>query len=1333
MRYNPLQKAVEYNKNHRRRRRWQQVVSVMASIVVFCTTYALILPAITMEDLTCTVTEHIHGPECYSEVTEFVCMAEEGEGHQHDDRCFTEVDRLVCMADKAEAHHHDGECYGEDGALICALQETDGHKHEGSCYVKERVLTCELPEAPAHYHSDEECYAVGQVLTCGISEHTHDKEKCYAHDAEPEPDEDIVEGEPVANEYFCGYAEHIEHSEDCYDAEGALVCELELHAHDESCAVEPEIEVEVEEEPAENFMVLLPQGEKIPEGYEADPYTYTDNATFGVTVYHDGTAFPEGAEVYLKADQLLAESEDEAIAEAYAQAEQTLLDEAVEYDGMLAFDIRFEDADGEEVEPAAPVYVVINAKGLIPADADAETVAVQHHSEIEKKLLSIIPVGTEIEMDIVADMSEETGTIAAVVEADNEGLMDLATMFEVEGFSTFTVTWVEDSRNRVTVHYVNESGHEINGKTTENVVLDLNEPLDLTAAGPYSQANGTYVYKEARLDAATGEIITSIRLNERSEWIYTDASGNEKEWAVGTVRNIYIVFQLTSAEYIETIDTTNINISLFNYDTGMDNNRTEYKVNRIGGTSTGTPRPFQFLFKDTNGINGYDEDEQTGIVRSKLVDGYPVLAKGDSAGTSLRYLFDKNHEENKQITNGNAYTNLTGLFKYDASTGGYTYDSDVNFARLNDSHTHIDVYKNKGAAVASSWYAGAYFAPFNNITDKGTRSGANYRSIDYHFAMTIDFEFIMPEGGKINDEDMIFEFSGDDDVWVFVDDVLVLDLGGIHEAVDGSINFATGAISGGSGGNLWTILANNQVGNGQKFTDYSKHTFKFFYLERGAGGSNCKISFNIPSIPSNSVNVGKKLSNTTATTNQEYSFRVLRSFTEQNPVGELLESTVDGDKTIGANVAYDIYNLSDWRKIGEGTTDENGIIKVRPGQVAVFPDAFKSDDTPEQYYVQELIPVSYDSLYQDVEINNMSDSIYEAGEITIGGQQYKGYIAGVNEGKELTTDEDNTVVFINSLSQEEEDKSYLAVEKIVRHATAEFLNKEYEVHVTLDGTPVARGTTYSVYAYDGNGALNLVNERQTVTSNNGTITLRNGYQARFEAMAGTDYLVWETDYEDNLETYQVTTKVSGTGTTESANAVHGVVPTTGEVVTVTVYNSPVTGYLKIGKQVVNTYDPSAVVGNFTFHVELPNDIKTEELAITYSPTKVDDSSILTIDSKKYLVITLEHNQVALISGLPLQQYTVSEQNTDGYSVSWTGDSAEAANQVHSAMVTTKLIESDPDYAVSVTCINTTGYELPSTGGIGTMIYTISGSVVMGAAALVGGISLKRRRERGQDE
>ncbi|MBQ2327518.1 MAG: hypothetical protein II376_08250, partial [Clostridia bacterium] len=95
MRYNPLQKAVEYNKNHRRNRRWHQVVSVMASIVVFCTTYALILPAITMEDLTCTVTEHSHGPECYSEVTEFVCMAEEGEGHQHDGRCFKEVDRLA--------------------------------------------------------------------------------------------------------------------------------------------------------------------------------------------------------------------------------------------------------------------------------------------------------------------------------------------------------------------------------------------------------------------------------------------------------------------------------------------------------------------------------------------------------------------------------------------------------------------------------------------------------------------------------------------------------------------------------------------------------------------------------------------------------------------------------------------------------------------------------------------------------------------------------------------------------------------------------------------------------------------------------------------------------------------------------------------------------------------------------------------------------------------------------------------------------------------------------------------------------------------------------------
>ena len=60
--------------------------------------------------------------------------------------------------------------------------------------------------------------------------------------------------------------------------------------------------------------------------------------------------------------------------------------------------------------------------------------------------------------------------------------------------------------------------------------------------------------------------------------------------------------------------------------------------------------------------------------------------------------------------------------------------------------------------------------------------------------MTMGINFNVPADGKVNGKDMVFEFKGDDDVWVYIDDVLVLDIGGTHGAQSGTINFATGEI-----------------------------------------------------------------------------------------------------------------------------------------------------------------------------------------------------------------------------------------------------------------------------------------------------------------------------------------------------------------------------------------------------------------------------------------------------------------------------------------------------------------------------------------------------------
>ncbi len=140
-------KAERYRKEHSRHRLWQRVVSGLACAVVFCTTYALILPAITMEQETfCALEEHQHGPGCWEK--RLIC--EIPEEHFHTDACHAEEKTLICSLEESEgpdgAHRHGESCYETEDALICGIEED--HVHTDTCY--EQVLICNMPE---HAHS----------------------------------------------------------------------------------------------------------------------------------------------------------------------------------------------------------------------------------------------------------------------------------------------------------------------------------------------------------------------------------------------------------------------------------------------------------------------------------------------------------------------------------------------------------------------------------------------------------------------------------------------------------------------------------------------------------------------------------------------------------------------------------------------------------------------------------------------------------------------------------------------------------------------------------------------------------------------------------------------------------------------------------------------------------------------------------------------------------------------------------------------------------------------------------------------------------------------------
>ncbi len=195
MKQDALQQTSKYAKAHQRKRRWYKAVSCLAAVVVFCTTYALIMPAITMEqDAKCGIPEHVHDESCYIVVSEphvhdESCYELVG-GHAHTDDCYTlQRGELICGQEEREGHHHTDACYTETTReLTCGLEESDGHQHTDECYAWEQVLTCGQEESEGqlvltcNLEEGEVTTTISDTPVCGLEEHTHTL-ACYSDPA----------------------------------------------------------------------------------------------------------------------------------------------------------------------------------------------------------------------------------------------------------------------------------------------------------------------------------------------------------------------------------------------------------------------------------------------------------------------------------------------------------------------------------------------------------------------------------------------------------------------------------------------------------------------------------------------------------------------------------------------------------------------------------------------------------------------------------------------------------------------------------------------------------------------------------------------------------------------------------------------------------------------------------------------------------------------------------------------------------------------------------------------------------------------------------------------
>lgn len=741
---------------------------------------------------------------------------------------------------------------------------------------------------------------------------------------------------------------------------------------------------------------------------------------------------------------------------------------------------------------------------------------------------------------IMDTVNAEPGTLK-VIETDGEAAV-VETAFVVDGFSKFTITW-RSGDSKITVKYVNEKFEEINlnpEKNDKEITLGTSFKMS-----DYIVTDARYKFQVIQLNNKDGETLLTTK---KSDNIYPNTKNgsvrlyykkNNENYVISNGSTIYLVYESEPLPTFQGEDTSDlIQIQLFDYN--------EYqKVTD------------NFVFGGNGYTGGQGGGVKQGLVKPLLKNGYPVLKEDNK---SLSCLFSKDGD----YVQSGSYRNANYLLQQNPEDYAYYYDSNTNFASVDENGDFV-LYETARYPDETTPPSEPKFLPYNTIINKVTTlenvydgdpdKGERYREYaigngeteNFGFGMTIDFDFIMPKDGKINGNDMVFNFQGDDDVWVFIDDVLVLDLGGVHDNYEGSINFQTGAVY---------VEKVNGTGNPQNTTisamfqkaekswdasDYKNHELKFFYLERGRGGSNCTIEFNMPPIPKGTINFQKEIAYTNVKDVSDIDFK-FKTFV--NYGGTSSES--DYKLYTGP---YEIYNASDFDNPVKTETEGDGIILLKDDQMARLTDS--AIQATSKYYIQEIGATS-DKF--DVSIDGVNvEIIYEDGSTT----EEKGV-----ETDKLSVDNNPYVVFKNSVSAD--NMFNLRIDKVMSDGSSP--DAEFPIQVLL-GLEDKKPYTGEYKVFEDGRELGT-----KIASDEGILTLKAGQYAIITGlMGGNKITVQETEYGGRkAPTYVMTGPLAAPAVTGdnsiSATAKEGKELGTNATVQVTVTNYPLPG-LTVSKTV----------------------------------------------------------------------------------------------------------------------------------------------------------------------
>ncbi|WP_138373339.1 MULTISPECIES: fibro-slime domain-containing protein [Oscillospiraceae] len=848
-----------------------------------------------------------------------------------------------------------------------------------------------------------------------------------------------------------------------------------------------------------------------------------ENSEVTVKVTADEGIVPEGAELSVTpivkkeiTDQMSEEEKAEAkkINDQYDLTEKKLSEDSDKnkeiMEGFLAYDISFL-VDGKEVEPSGDVKVVIDfKKAAVPEGVSEDaTVAVKHLKEDESAEDGIV----------VEDMTEKA-EVQTTEKAEVEKVELVA-----ESFSTFTIYWGDYST--IQVQLVDESGNRINGNDNYRK-FDVSGEQTVESLANDSALNSItekYDFQRAVIGQSysSDKEIYSLRKNNDGYRIQYKTEKNG-QWQYVSDQTIWFIYRAKSSQSLGTIETVDsrakgIHVNLFDY--------------TATSSDQGINSGMNFKFTDGNSEiggawNKYhsgtgDDAVYTGIFKKEMsTDGngqytYPEFKIDAGKESDASYLFSTSPVSGKEV-----FKDVNHLFTLDEN-GYYEYNSSNNYAYYDKAQGDGGDFVVYDVPAAPSGEANCYmignFFPFNTLASNSTikkdtlrnfETGTGHTNKNCFFGMTMDASFIQPAGGKVNNQNMVFNFTGDDDVWVFIDGVLVLDIGGIHDALSGSINFATGdvQVTGQRKTNLKDLFEDagrdTSGFSGNTFENYSDHKINFYYLERGEGASNCRLRFNIPFIPSEAISIQKVIDNYTtgAYTDVEFQFELYLDTNENGTIEE-------NEKVTSQNTEckdYLDYVVTQTGSTAEGikkALGEDGVFSLKHGEMATFYNI----PATMLYKVKEIgiTKGEYDQV--TITSSGVSDA---TGDTNLGNTDTNAYA----ESKELVAGNNELIVFHNRCNANNMQQLY--IEKKLKGENAS--NEDFTVLVKAGGH--AYVGEYLVGTQPGQGTKCKTGDGKITFKAGQIITILGNVKTSENTTtgfpAGTTFEVTEVDLNENV-------------------------------------------------------------------------------------------------------------------------------------------------------------------------------------------------------------------------